>query len=346
MRGGRTRFLKLCIVTLGLSVTGCRLDAVVGSSMAGFAVGHIAPYTMTTADLQMACHNGQGTGNLLLAYSRVMDMPHRAGATAMLSSAMCSEIAAYDVELEYTRLMRHGDIIAAKDARIRQQRQNTLTAQRYWRAYQHIVDAFGEPGEMCPELEEGEDVLYTTGLSAGVQAFLNDRLGGGEVGVPLAVMSQVSKGLDCLDSDALWGMPHAIQSALWAGLPGGGPEGRDGPGQLVQAIAVGDASGQRMSRAIAMQAWIAAGDVERVRQAIRDHRASLESVPSSADATLLDVFSTALVTHQSDLLWMKAVGHRTPTGGLGTFWDDSAVEDEDDDEDDDFLGDIDTDEQE
>jgi hypothetical protein len=133
-------------------------------------------------------------------------------------------------------------------------------------------------------------------------------------------------------------MPHAIQSALWAGLPGGGPEGRDGPGQLAAAIAVGDKTGQRMSRAIAMQSWVASGDVQAVRQALRDHRASLEAVPSAPDAVLLDVFSTALVTHQSDLLWMEAVGHRTPTGGLGTFWDDSVVEDE---EDDDLLGDID-----
>jgi hypothetical protein len=323
---------------LGAGLNGCSLDAVVGNSMAGFAVGHIAPYTMGTADLQMACHNGQGTGNMLLAYSRVMDMPHKAGATAMLSSAMCSEFVAYEAELDHVRLLHLGDVAGAKDARIRQQRVNTLTSQRYWRAYQHVVAAFGEPGTTCPDLEEGEDILYATGLSAGAQAFLNDRLGGGENGIPLAVMSQVSNGLDCLDSDSLWGMPHAIQSALWAGLPGGGPEGRDGPGQLAAAIAVGDKTGQRMSRAIAMQSWVASGDVQAVRQALRDHRASLEAVPSAPDAVLLDVFSTALVTHQSDLLWMEAVGHRTPTGGLGTFWDDSVVEDE---EDDDLLGDID-----
>ncbi len=261
----------------------------------------------------------------------------------MLSSAMCAELAAYEMELEYVRLMRKGDITGAKDARIRQQRQNTLTAQRYWRAYEHIGQAYGEPGTMCPEMEEGEETLYATGLSAGVQAFLNDRLGGGELGIPLAVMSQVSRGLDCLDSDALWGMPHAIQSALWSGLPGGGPEGRDGPGQLVKAIQVGDRTGQRMSRAIAVQSWSASGDVQAVRQAIRDHRESLETVPSAPDFELLDVFSTTLLQHQSDLLWMEATGHRTPTGGLGTFWDDSVVEEENDD---DFLGDLDEEGQE
>ena len=75
-------FKSLSLTIIVLSLSGCSMDALTGDMMAAFAVNHVGPYTMGTTDLYMACSNGESTGNMLMAYGRVTDEPHKAGIAA------------------------------------------------------------------------------------------------------------------------------------------------------------------------------------------------------------------------------------------------------------------------
>jgi len=303
------------------------MDALTGDMMAAFAVNHVGPYTMSTTDLRMACSNGESTGNMLMAYGRVTDQPHKAGVSAHGAAGMCAELEAFEAELEYTRHLYAKRGSEAQDARIRQQRAHTLAATRHYRAYQHLVAAYGTPGgETCPEIPEGEELLYLIGLSSGVQAFINDRVGGGLVGVPIAVPGEVLRGSLCVDNDTFWGMPSAMRAAVWSSLPGGSPAGEDHWEILNKAQSLGDEKGVRIARAIAIQAADGAGREDLVRAFVQDHAKSEEAFKPNPKGSLLDSFAKAIIQHFSDIRWIQAMGHRTPNGQLGVFWDENEEE--------------------
>ena len=320
-------YKSLSLTIFVLSISGCSMDALTGDMMAAFAVNHVGPYTMGTTDLYMACSNGESTGNMLMAYGRVTDQPHKAGVAAHGAAGMCAELQAFEAELDYTRHLYAKRGTEAADARIRQQRAHTLAATRHYRAYQHLVAAYGTPGgATCPEIPEGEQLLYLVGLSSGVQAFLNDRVGGGQVGVPIAVPGEVLRGTHCMDNEKFWGMPGAMRAAIWSSLPGGSPSGEDHWAILTEARSIGDTEGVRIARAISIQAADGAGREDLVRTFVQGHQASQDNFKPNPKGSLLDSFATVIIQHFSDVRWIQATGHRTPTGQLGHFWDEDEEE--------------------
>jgi hypothetical protein len=91
---------------------------------------------------------------------------------------------------------------------------------RAYRAYQHLEARWGTAGEGCPRLKQEDAVVYTFGLFAGLNALLHDKASDNAVGVSADIPSRVARAADCLDNDALWHVPGALQAAAWASVPG------------------------------------------------------------------------------------------------------------------------------
>jgi hypothetical protein len=64
------------------------------------------------------------------------------------------------------------------------------------------------------------------------------------------------------------------------------------------------------------------GNDERLRQAIRDYAANDEGL--NPDYAMLDAIAGFIIQGISDREWTENTGKRTPIGGTGTFWDDTA----------------------
>jgi hypothetical protein len=245
---------------------------------------------------------------------------------------MCAEFDAYEYELQYLLQLKAGRVAEATDARILQKRAHALAATRNFAAYKRLTAAFGTPGKDCPEFEEGEEILYIMGLSAGLQAALHDKASGGVVGVDMGIPAQVSRATKCLDTNRFWGLPGAIRGAIYASIPATAPVGMDPWLLLEESAAIGDAGGVRMARALYIRVASSSGKDEKNPELIAQAVVSKKSIPAPADGGLLDAYATVMVRHFSDLIWMEGKGHRTPSGELGSFWEEEAAEDGDSDD--------------
>jgi hypothetical protein len=191
---------------------------------------------------------------------------------------------------------------------------------RFYTAYQQLEGAFGIPGAGCPELEEEDELLYLLGLSAGMLAMFHDRAAEGTAGVPMDIPQLVARAATCLDNNRWWGGPLALQASVWAMVPGAVPEGEDAWATLAAASHTGEEQGVRLARAFQVQILDASGREEELRAAITEHAASVASTPADPQWLLLDTYATQMILHISDRIWTQERGHRTPLGGLGTFW--------------------------
>lgn len=333
----RNRLFSLTfLASLGFSISGCSgfIYGTTGDIISDYAVEHMGPYVLASGDIQMACEDGRSIGNLLMSFERVTDAPHKAAVTALVSAGMCAEFEAYEFELQHFLHLKAGRVAEATDARILQKRAHALAAARNYKAYQRLIAAYGAMGERCPDLEEGEEILYLMGLSAGLQALLHDRAAGGMVGVDMGIPSQVGRAAECLDNEKWWGLPGAVRGAIFASIPGSGPEGLDPWKLLADSAALGDAGGVRMARALYIRAASSAGKADMNRELIAQTVVSQKAISSPENGVLLDAYATVMVRHFSDLIWMETKGHRTPSGQLGMFWEEDAEPDGDSD---DFL---------
>jgi len=322
---------SLVLVSMG---TGCSgfIYGTTGDIISNYAVEHMGPYVLGSSDIQMACEDGRSIGNLLMSFERVTDAPNKAAVTALVSAGMCAEFDAYEHELQHMLQLKAGRVGQAIDARILQKRAHELAARRNARAYKRLAAAFGTPGESCPELEDGEQILYLMGLSAGLQAALHDKASGGMVGVDMGIPAQVIRATECLDTNQYWGLPGAIRGAIFASIPATAPEGMDPWKLLEESAAIGDAGGVRMARALYIRVASSAGKSEKNPELIGQAVVSKKSVAPPSDGGLLDAYATVMVRHFSDLIWMEGKGHRTPAGMLGSFWEEEVVEDGDSDD--------------
>lgn len=320
-----------------ISLMGCQsmLMSSTGDMMSAYTVMHLTPYTMSSADLDMACQIAQSTGNLLLSYERVTDRPDQGTITTLASAAGCAEAAGWEAELVTARALKEGRTNSATDARIVEKRQRHIASRRYKGAYDAAVRLYGEPGSGCSELlkEDGDEgtqhqIAYLIGLVSGVQAVRHDRASGAKVGASPDIGKKVARGTTCLNSERWWGMPQALQAAIWVGLPGGVPEGVDAWAQMKNAAQKGAQSGIRLAMTAYIQALDAAGRTAEVKTAIR---AFVEAKKARTGTNwkrwqLLDLQAEQQILALSDRMWTQATGHRTPHGELGTFWDDTAGE--------------------
>ena len=323
--GGVMSFLSriaLTVVTL-LSLSGCSIIYMqMGWVVYDLTDRHVTPYTMSIDDVDVACATTQGLQPLVMAFTRVTSTDDLAGLMMNMMAGACAEEEAIEESLTYIRAFKNQNINEAKDSRIREKREFAIAATRQYRAYQHMVDEFGEPGEKCPSLNYDEGVYWALGNLAGLQSVLNDLKAQSVVNVPKDIAMKSVRGLQCLDNDEYWGLPLAAQAGLWILMPDTAPEGTDPWVELEAAARGATESGVRLAHAVEIIVADGGGHTDRVKDAIRRHAASLKTNPSHRDYRLLDVVASRQIRAVSDRMWTEATGSRTPVGEFGTFWDD------------------------
>lgn len=324
--------LTLLLLT-SLLFGGCSLHKMTGDMLSEYAVEHLNPFMLAFGDTQMACELAQSLGGQMLSYERVTDRPNKAGVVVMASAGICTEQQAWAEELRSLRAIKRADAAGAQDARIEEKRLHLLAAQRFQLAFDYMEAQFGAVSDKCPKFKDQSDELtWLLGSIALVQAVQHDRAAEGRAGVPLDKPRAVARGIRCLDNARWWGLPAALQAAIWTGIPGAAPEGEDPWVQLEAAAQLAEKSGVRLALAVRAQAAAAAGREDLMRDSVRRLAASMKQTPSPKAWRTLDGNAFTQAQALSDRLWTEATGHRTPLGELGSFWDDetSAAGAEDD----------------
>jgi uncharacterized protein YceK len=316
-----TRALIVAAVFIALS--GCSsIYRTTGWFAYDFSESYAMPYVMKTDDTQMGCAMSEAMTPMLLSFSELTWSPDRLATTMYMQSGACAEAKANEEGLTYLRAYKAQNIGEAKDARIRQKRLFALAAQRQYKGYKHIVAEFGEPGEACPDIDEDEEFFWMLGLVSGLQAVMSDVRGQGEVGVPKDIAMKSVRGSQCLDAQRWWGVPKAMQAAVWTMMPDNAPDGVDPWQELADASEMAGESGVRLAQAVEVVIADGSGNEERLRDAIRRHAQSVKTKSPNVQYRMLDIVANQQVLAVSDRLWTEATGSRTPIGGLGTFWDD------------------------
>jgi len=146
--------------------------------------------------------------------------------------------------------------------------------------------------------------------------------------VPTDLPQQVARGVRCLNNERWWGVPAALQAAIWTGVPGSAPAGTDAWAELDKAATVGAKSGIRLAVAIAAQAAEAGGKEAEMRKYIKAFVAAGIAVPAPARWQMLDLQGGINILQMSDRAWTRAEGHRTPTGELGSFPGEGATQED------------------
>jgi len=287
-----------------------------------YTTGRLIHRAAAVPDVGEACAMGAALSHLLDAQGRPGRPPHQALVVSETTAALCDEALAWDAELEALRLQTHhadGDTLwalEAKDASLVAGRAHAAAAARYFRAWNHLSDAFGPPGAgSCPKLDDREQLVYVLGLFAGLNGLLHDRAAGGVVGIPMDLPPQVARAAACLDDATWWSVPGAYQAAAWATVPGSGPDGVDPWDKLEKQASAGEASGVRLGRALQAMVLANAGRDEETGRVFVAQAAALAKTPSNPDWALLDAYATQVSLYLSDRLWITARGYRTPVFG-------------------------------
>jgi len=155
-----------------------------------------------------------------------------------------------------------------------------------------------------------------------LQALNNEIQSTTSLGVPKNIASKVERGTSCVEDDQWWGVPMAMKAAVWAMLPGALPQGEDAWERLEAAQAKGEEARVRLPNVMYAMAAFTNGKNDLVKDIIRRHADQVKKHPADPEYMLIDTTATLQLQALSDRLWTENTGHRTPMGGLGTFWDD------------------------
>ena len=335
VKGLLTKGLVSGLTALGIvAMSGCStvIYKVTGDTMTNIGEDVMVPYLLTTDDSKIACASGEALTPLLLSFSTVTTPPDQLEVLMGLVGGTCAAQRAFEHELTYHRYTGEKRVSQAKDARIASKRWHAIAAARYYRSYQALTRALGEPGTgECPNFaNDFEQLIWMLGSVAELQAALADVQSNMAVGVPLNVAPKAERGAVCLDdpenNKKWWGLPRAIRAALWTIVPGITPKGLDAWDELSKARQLGMQEGVRLASALDGIVAHNASNTNRVRQVIRQHAKSINSTAAARDYGLVDVMASDLLLELSDRMWTQATGSRTPIGGYGTFWDDKKKE--------------------
>jgi hypothetical protein len=288
----------------------------------------VAPIIMGIDDVGLGCASGEATAGILstVGNPKKGKTPHQARVLTLMSAGMCVEPLALDAELARGVALKNGEGARVNDLLEVERRYHATAARRYYAAWQELSTAWSPaPGDGCPKLNasRNEDMLYVLGLSSGVLAVLHDQAAGGEVGVPLDVPRAVARAAACLDNAQWWGVPNALQAAVWATIPGAAPEGADPLSILAESARLGDTANVRLPRAFQVQTLATLGEDAALREAIAAHAAALQT-PADPRFRMLDRYAHILIRHESDKIWVSEAGHRTPGDHYGRFPGDGA----------------------
>lgn len=320
-RYGYGRRVLAWAALLGLSSSAC------AGSIERMTLTKVAPGVLQIDDIGVVCGLGETLTAMLTTVLK--RQPDKAVMLSVISAALCNEERVWEAELERRRATylstRAQDAAVwaqfAADAALHEAREHGLAARRHaevWRLMEKTYelpesDSSGE----CPKLREREQMVYLLGMTSGLLAVLHDGAASHSEGVSYAVARSVARGVRCLDDERYWGVPSALEAAVYNAIPGSAPEGVD-PWQMLEAAAArGERSGVWLSRALHALSTAAAG--QPVRPVIESHVAATRAQPDNSDVALLNEFAIRLIRHESDRLWIDQSGRRTPMAGLGQF---------------------------
>ncbi len=312
------------ILLLPLILSTCSLvHKNTGDVLISFAKDETVPYVLASTDLDLGCSMSTAFTPFILSFSQVTTPPDELAIMLYLLAGSCSEFKAWEEELRYLRAVYSKNVLEAQDARIAQKRLLNQAARRQLAGYNSLVSAIAEPGGECPVLDSDNTQLYwLIGLLNGLQAMLNDIATEGSANVPLDIASKVGRGASCLDNEKWWGLPKAIQAAIWVTIPSNKPADADPIKVLDQSMQTGLQQGVPIAQVLAAQIQMGLGHTDQVKAIIRLHQEAKTQPPASSTYRLLNEFTTLQLQAISDRLWTEATGKRTPISGLGTFWDD------------------------
>jgi len=321
----KRKYLLLSLLGFLLSLSSCTVVyKSTGDILLGYAEDQGVPYMLSSNDVALGCSMAEAFTPFLLSFSKVTTPPDQLAILFYLVSGSCIESEAQEQELRYLRAIFAKNAIEAQDARIAQQRLLSLAARRQLVGYYSLVTAQTEPGGVCPEFDSDNDELYWLfGLLNGIQAIMNDIASGGNIEVPMDIAAKVGRGATCLDNEKWWGVPEAIQAAIWITIPGDQPVNRTPRQILQQSIHVGVQQGMSVTYVLAAQVYLGQGETDEVKQIIRSYASSSKQAPDNQEFNILNKLSRLQILAISDRLWTEATGKRTPLGKLGSFWDDS-----------------------
>lgn len=324
MKRYRHYFLLFFVFGLSVLLNGCTLVYKgTGNVLIGYAEDEGVPYVLAADDIALKCSMVEAFAPFLLSFSQVTTPPDQLAILFYLMAGNCTEFKAWEQELRYLRAVHAKNSSEAQDARIAQQRFLGQAARRQLTGYRYLAKAFVEPGLECPDFSSDNDELYwLIGLINGIQAIINDIASGGTVEVPLDIAAKVGRGAACLNNEKWWGTPEAIQAAIWITIPGNRPIDRNPEQILNQSLQMGLQQGIRIPQVLAAQVYLGQGDIEEVKQIIRNHAALMKQTQASQTYNSLNEVSRLQIQAISDRLWTEATGMRTPLGKMGSFWDD------------------------
>tara|TARA_R110002072_G_scaffold57188_3_gene147297 strand:+ start:42378 stop:43436 length:1059 start_codon:yes stop_codon:yes gene_type:complete len=301
-----------------------------GDALTLLGEAHITPYLLTTDDLEAGCTGAEALGSMVMSIGRITEEPHELAVMLYLASGGCEEAKAFEQELAYLRYIRNQQPDMAQDALIAQKNHHVKAAKRYYKSWLELIAFNGgeEIGNGCPDLEqEFDQLVWLVGIVSGLQALNHDILSGVGTGVPKNIAAQAERAVGCLDNRKWFGVPLALKAAVWSLLPGALPEGENAWERLEQADIIGETANIRLAHVFHIISAYSKGDMERVRTVIKRHAEKIAESPANAQYKLLDVAATEAIQRVSDRMWTEAMGHRTPIGQLGTFWDENAADD-------------------
>lgn len=289
----------------------------------------VLPYTLETDDLEMGCVSSEALTNLIMSSGRVMRKPNELGTILHVAAASCEEERAFNEELEYLRYIRMQQPDMAQDALIRQKTHHLKAAKRYMTGWNNFTESYKDyqVGSECPPMEqEFDQLVWLLGMFAGVQATNHDILSGVGIGVPKNLVAQIERAMGCMSNKKWFGIPLSLKAAIWSLLPGALPEGEDNWARLNQADQMGEEAGVRLPHFIHLIVAHTKGENKLARDIIKKHVKSIEEQPANLKYATFDAVATQGIQRISDKMWTEAKGHKTPIGGLGTFWDENPAD--------------------
>lgn len=331
LKGRPVKWSWLLLLTAFFGLSGCgainnMMYKTTGDVMVGFAEKHTVPYVLSSDDLGMNCAMSEAMTPLLMSFGQVTTNPDELGVMMDLSAGNCEEQHAWKYEFEYMKALREQRPEEAQDAMIVEKRHYIIAAKRYYRAWKHLNAFYGDVGEegKCPSFDNDQaEFIYMMGLLSGLEA-LNSEIQStsDDTGVPQNIAAKVARAAGCLDDDKWWGVPMALRATVWAMLPGSQPQGEDAFQRLAAADKKGEEARVRLADVLhAIAAWNQ-NKTDMVKDIIRRHAKDERKIPPDPKWAMVDELATLNLQAVSDRLWIEHTGHRTPIGGLGTFWDD------------------------
>ena len=312
-----TRTLRLVLLSTLVSLAAC------SRSIDRMALKQVAPRIMQFEDMQLSCAVGETLAPLLL--TGVHSPPKKAITLGLSASALCLESETWEAEMRRRRaqfLVATSDQAAiwgkyAADAVVAEERAHERAARRHLMIWNRITSIYGVPDDehTCPKLKEREQLPYLLGLTSGVLAVIHDGASGRAVHVSLSIPRTVARAAQCVDNQKFWGLPNALRASVFRSIPGSAPPNTDPLAMLEEAASLGDSQGIWLPRALHIMS-ISSADQD-ISSLLTTYKQTVNSVTSNHDYQLLNVFASFLIRHESDRIWMREVGTRTPKGQLG-----------------------------